>query len=68
VSYVLVSLVGEGDAATQASDAFARWYAEQHPPAHRFHGASPDHEAISAAVLGLDPRRGFSTPVRSSSA
>jgi hypothetical protein len=59
VSFVLVSLVRDGDISTQASDAFARWYAEQHPPAQSFHGDSPDHEAIAQAVRQLDKRRGF---------
>lgn len=59
MSYVLVSLVAEGDAATQASDAFAQWYAEQHAPVARFHGEQPDHAEITAAVVAIDPRRGF---------
>lgn len=56
---MLVSLFREDDPALQASDAFAHWYAERHPPAARFHGASPDHPAIAAAVVDLDARRGF---------
>ncbi len=59
MSYVLVSLVLEDDAATKASDAFARWYAGRHTPIERFHGESPEHHAITAAVLKLDARRGF---------
>ncbi|MEO7328645.1 MAG: hypothetical protein ABI193_08720 [Minicystis sp.] len=59
MSYVLVSLVGQGDEATQASDAFARWYAEQHPPAERFHGDSPEHAAVAAALVALEAQRGF---------
>jgi hypothetical protein len=59
VSYVLVSLVRDGDVATLASDAFARWYAEHHPPAARFHDEAPHHGAIAAAVVALDARRGF---------
>lgn len=59
MTYVLVSLVRESDAALQASDAFAHWYAEKHPPATRFHGESPEHSSISAAVQVLNPRRGF---------
>jgi hypothetical protein len=59
MSYVLVSLVGAGDAATAASNAFALWYAERHEPSHSFHHASPGHDEIAAAVVALDPRRGF---------
>jgi hypothetical protein len=59
VSYVLVSLVREEDEALRASDAFARWYAERYPPAARFHGESPGHPEIAAAVLALEARRGF---------
>jgi hypothetical protein len=43
VSYVLVSLLG--DDATEAIDAFARWFAGSHPPARAFHSEHPDHDA-----------------------
>jgi hypothetical protein len=59
VSYVLVSLVGVNDEATQTSDAFATWYAGQHAPGRHFSGEAPDHQAISEAVLALDAPRGF---------
>jgi hypothetical protein len=48
VSYVLVSLLS--DAATQDSDAFARWLAQSQPPAGEFHDANPAHAAVSEAV------------------
>jgi len=59
MTYILVSLVGEGDEATEASDAFAFWYAERHPPAKSFRGDAPDHVAIQLAVQVLEPRKGF---------
>jgi hypothetical protein len=48
VSYVLVSLLG--DAATEANDAFAQWFAALHPPSQAFHGEHPDHDVVAAAV------------------
>jgi hypothetical protein len=48
VSYVLVSLLG--DDATEANDAFARWFEQSHPPARAFHGEHPDHEDVAAAI------------------
>lgn len=48
MSYVLVSLVG--DDATAANDEFARAFAVSHRPKHAFHGESPAHADVAAAV------------------
>lgn len=48
MKYVLVSLTG--DDATAANDDFARSFAESHPPIRAFHGESPAHEEVAAAV------------------
>ena len=48
MSYVLVSLLG--DDATEANDAFARWFEASHPPARAFHAEHPDHDEVAAAV------------------
>lgn len=48
MKYVLVSLTG--DEATAANDEFARWFASSHPPVRAFHGESPAHEEVAAAV------------------
>ncbi len=48
MSYVLVSLIG--DEATATNDEFARWFALNHPPARAFHGESPSHDDVAAAV------------------
>lgn len=59
MSYVLVSLIREGDEGTEESDAFARWYEARHAPSVSFHAESPNHEEVAAAVLALPKRRGF---------
>lgn len=53
MSYVLVSL--PGDAATQATDRFARWFEEKCPPTGSFHERAPHHPDVAKAV-GATPK------------